>query len=106
MSKEDVSLNSPLLDADQRIQRATEATNIPNLYANGFVNHVTQGDILTVLEHNGKPVATINLSYTVAKTLALSIGTLISQLEALTGRDMLTTHDVSLKLNEPKDAKH
>ncbi len=77
----------------ERIEKALEA-NIPNVYFNGFVNSISSGDIITVLERNGKPAAILNMSYTLAKTLAISLGQLVSQFEEGADRNILTTHDV------------
>lgn len=92
------------LDNSERVNLAL-AADIPNIYFNGFVNAVGAGDILTVLERNGRPVAVLNMSYTVAKTLALALGTTISQFEATTGRSMLTTHDVEKQMMSPDEKK-
>lgn len=88
----------------ERIARAFDA-DIPNIYFNGFLNSISSGDIISILERNGKPVAVLNMSYTVAKTLALSLGQLISQFESGTDRTMLTTHDVERMLQAGTVAK-
>ncbi len=89
-------------DAPERINRAI-ASEVPQIYANGFVNSISSGDIVTVLERNGKPVALLNLSYTVAKTLARSLAQIFAQMEELTGREMLTTHEVQGALQRNQD---
>jgi hypothetical protein len=81
----------------ERIARAIDA-GVPQIYFNGFVNTITVGDVLTVLETNGKPVVVLNMSYTIAKTLAISLGQIISQFESGVERNMLTTHDVEKAL--------
>jgi hypothetical protein len=73
-----------------RIQKAVNS-DIPHLYCNGFVNTVGPGDILIVLEQNSKPIATINTSYTVAKTLVAKLNGLIQNLEVKTGNKIMTT---------------
>jgi hypothetical protein len=80
-------------DAQERIDRAKDA-GVPQIYFNGFVNTTSSGDVLTVLERNGKPVVVLNMSFTVAKTFAVSLGQLISQFESGVERNMLTTHEV------------
>src|SRR5690606_21277628 len=77
-----------------RIKRALDS-GVPRLYVNGFMNALTPGDVLTVLELNDQPAAVLNMSYTTAKTLAVSLGQIVAQLEHMTGREMLTTHDVT-----------
>jgi hypothetical protein len=80
-------------DAQERIDRAKDA-GVSQIYFNGFVNNMSSGDVLTVLERNGKPVVVLNMSYTVAKTFALALGQLISQFESGVERNILTTHEV------------
>ncbi|MCZ7595344.1 MAG: hypothetical protein M5U16_10870 [Hyphomicrobium sp.] len=90
-------------DAPDRVTKALES-DVPQIYANGFINALSNGDILTVLERNNKPVAVLNLSFTVAKTLGISLSQTVAQFEEATGRNMLTTHEVDAALAQ-KDAK-
>lgn len=86
----------------ERIAKAIDAG--PQIYFNGFIITMSSGDVLTALERNGKPVAVLNMSYTIAKTLALSLGQIISQFESGVERNMLTTHDVEKALERMKQA--
>lgn len=81
----------------ERIAKAIDA-GVPQIYFNGFVSTMSTGDVLTILERNGKPVVVLNMSYTVAKTLAISLGQIISQFESGVDRNMLTVHDVEKAL--------
>lgn len=85
----------------QRFSNAQEA-GVPALYFNGFANALTNGDVVTVLEVNGQPIATLNMSFTMAKTLAVSLAQVISELENATKRDILTTHEIAKSLGEPE----
>jgi len=87
--------NQPVdpLDGDARMKRGLES-DVPQIYFNGFINVLGIADVLVTLERNGRPVATLNMSYTTAKTLALSLAQVVAQLEEATGRDMLTTEEV------------
>ena len=78
---------------DQRIQRALEA-DVPRIYFNGFVNGFGAGDIVCVLERNGQPTGVINMSYTLAKTLSVSLAQLIATLEEASNQPILTTNEV------------
>ena len=69
-------LISPL----DRVERGI-AADIPQIYFNGFATALGSGDVVIVLERNGKPVATLNASFTEAKTLVQKIGELIASLE-------------------------
>ena len=96
------------IDQEQqdRIARAIDA-GVPQIYFNGFVNTISIGDVLTILERNGKPVVVLNMSYTIAKTLAVALGQIISQFESGVERNMLTTHDVekALRIQAAEGAK-
>ena len=94
-------------DGRARLVKALES-DVEQIYFNSVVNSIGSGDILIVLERNGKPVATLNTSYTVAKTFALKLAQLIGNLEGLTGNTIMTTDDVAAKLaqrnpNEPDE---
>lgn len=78
----------------ERLEAGLEA-EIPHLYFNGFVNSSGSGDVVTILEQNGKPVATLNMSFTVAKTLAIKLRDTIARLEQQMDREILTTDDVT-----------
>jgi hypothetical protein len=83
----------------ERLNRAL-AGDVPTFYFNGYVTHLGTGDILTILEKNGKPVAVLNMSYTMAKSFSASLGTMIAKLEETSGRNMLTTQDVEALAKE------
>lgn len=74
--------------------KAINNKDIPKLYANSFVTAVGQGDLLIVLQQNGVAVSTLNLSYTVAKTLALKMQEAIRELENASGNTIMTSGDV------------
>lgn len=86
----------------QRIDAALLSEEIPSFYCNGFANTLSTGDITTVLEMNGKPVAILNMSYTIAKTLSQKLGVLIAKLESATGREMLTNDEIAAALTKSK----
>jgi len=78
---------------EERIEAGIKA-DIPNIYFNGFTNTVGSGDVLIVLESNGKPVATLNTSFTVAKTLVAKLNATLQHLETATKNKIMTTDDV------------
>jgi hypothetical protein len=86
---------------DARLRKGLEA-EVPHLYFNGFASGLGTGDVTVVLEQNGTPVATLNMSFTVAKTFAVSIGSLIATLETRSERSIMTTDDIDEVLR-PKD---
>lgn len=76
-----------------RIESAM-SSGCPQFYFNGFVNATTLGDMVVVVEKNGSPVAVLNMSYTVAKSLSVALSGAIGQFEEATKRSMLTTNEV------------
>lgn len=80
-----------------RIKKALES-DCPRIYFNGFVNSIGSGDILIIAERNGQPVAVLNTSYTVAKSLSLMLNDLIQNLEGKMGVKIMTTKDTEAKL--------
>lgn len=70
------------------------AAAVPHLYANGFVVTASTTDLLTTLELNGAPVATVNLSFTAAKSLAISLGGQIAQIEDVMGQEIRSSQDI------------
>jgi hypothetical protein len=87
------SKNEHTNEVDERFARAMSA-NVQELYINGFSIGLGVGDVFVIMERNGSPSAILNMSYTVAKTLAAALGNTIAQLEEKSGREMLTTNDL------------
>lgn len=89
---------------EERVARAINNSEIPQLYANSFVCARGFGDVFCVLEKNGNAQAILNMSYTVAKTLSLKLKALIKELETATGNIIMTTTDVEEKMKEKEVA--
>ncbi len=92
----DLGREAPAADSFQvqaRVQAAQTAA-VPHLYFNGFVSTLSTGDVVCVLERNGLPVGLLNMSFTVAKSLSVSLGGVVAALEKISERDMLTTKDL------------
>lgn len=86
----------------QRVVRAIQA-NVPEIYFNGFLNALGTADVTVALERNGRPVAVLNMSFTVAKSLAAGLAQLVTAWEEAAGREIMTTHDLDVRLS--KNAK-
>ena len=84
---------------------AALAAGLPTYYVNGFVNGLSPSDVITVLERNGQPVAILNMSYTLAKSLAQGLGGVVADLESKAGRPMLTTKEIE-EFNAPTRVKN
>lgn len=76
------------------IQKAVENPELPRLYFNGFSTTLSTGDVLIVLKQNDRPVAILNASYTVTKTLAQKLSGVIAKLEDITSNSIMTTDDI------------
>jgi hypothetical protein len=90
--------SEPASSLSERAKRGLESKDIPHLYSNGFVTATGTGDIMVILERNGQSVATINLSYTVAKTLGLNLLNTVSSFETAVGRPILTSEEIVLAM--------
>lgn len=85
------------------LSAALRDTAIPKLYANGFVNALGGGDSTILLQRNGEPIAVLNLSYSLAKTLAVKLSAMIKELEEKTGNKIMTSDDIQISLNPKKE---
>lgn len=79
---------------EERIKNALEDKDIPGIYFNGFITSVGIGDVMVILQQANKPVAILNMSYTLAKTLAEKLGVAIANLEKESGNTIMTTDDI------------
>ncbi len=84
----------------------TEADpHTPDFYFNGFTVNVGTGDVTIVLQKRNEPVAVLQTSFTVAKSLAEGLGFVIAELEKATGNEIMTTSFVETKLQEAFGAR-
>lgn len=84
---------------EERLEEAL-SEDIPKIYFNGFVCTMTNSDVIIVTERMGQPVATLNVSFTTAKTLAQTLAGVIAQLESKMDRDIMTTHDIDKTMSK------
>ena len=84
----------------EEVQKALSNPETSKIYANGFVNALGAGDIVVILKNADTPVAILNLSYTVAKTLAVKLGSVISELEKKTGNMIMTTDQINKAMSK------
>jgi hypothetical protein len=94
------------LKVDDVIKFAVDSPDIPHLYANGFISAIGNGDTLLVFQQTGRPIATLNLSFTVAKTLVKKLGAIIEDLEKNSGNTIMTTGDLDEVLRKTKKIKN
>jgi len=94
----DMQQANPREAFQRQMRQALEDPEIPRIHFNGFINSMGGGDVLLVLQQNEKPVAVLNASFTVAKTLAKLLGEMIENLETKTGNTIMTTDEIASKL--------
>lgn len=87
-------------DLQVEIENALNNKDLPHFYFNGFTNSVGTGDVLIILKRNNKPIAVLNMSYTIAKSLSVKLGETVKALEELTGNTIMTTDDILSKIKE------
>lgn len=88
---------SKIQSIQTRLEQAQQR-DAPVFYANGFTASMGVGDVVLVLDRNGEPSAVLNMSFTLAKTLALSLNQVIEALEQNTGTTIMTTHEIAEKM--------
>lgn len=91
-------------DNPNPLKEALESEEIIKIYANGFASFFTNSDIGTVFIRNDKPIAVLNISLTLAKTLVEKLGRMIHDFEKDTDVKILTTTDIDEKFLKKKQA--
>lgn len=79
--------------------------DIVRLYANGFALGLTNADAHIVLQMFGRPIAVLNLSYTLAKTLSEKLQVLVNEWETKTGKEIVTTGEIDRLFKLKSDGK-
>src|SRR5262249_9708619 len=74
------------------IRQSIDRAEVPKIYSNAFSLALSNADIAIVFQRFGeRPVAVVNLSYTLAKTLAQRLGGLVQEFESKISQEILTT---------------
>jgi len=73
------------------------------LYANAFAAGSSQADVVVVFQKNGEPIAVVNMSYTIAKSLAVKLTDLMKDFEEKVGQTILTTDDIGSAMGVKPD---
>ena len=87
------------------MQKALDDPDIPKLYANAFDCALGAGDVALLLKNADKTIGMVNISYTVAKTLAIRLHELVKFLEAKSGTSVMSSDEIEKALR-PKKAKN
>jgi hypothetical protein len=84
----------PREEGQQALDAALDNPDIPKLYANAFAVGLTNADMFIIFQKFGqRPAAVVNLSYTLAKTLAQRLGALVAEFEAKVAEQSILTTD-------------
>lgn len=79
---------------------ATFQVRLPSYYFNGFELGLSNADVFCTLALSNSQIASIYMSYTTAKSLAQKLTELVSHLERVTERQIMTTDDVAAGLEK------
>ena len=88
------------VDFQGQMQSVLEDDAVPQIYFNGFSCATSPGDVTMILARNGKPVALLNSSFTLAKTLATKLSGVMEGFEDVTSNKIMTTDDVTKAMGE------
>lgn len=91
-------------DLDRIIHDGLELPPEKKIYFNGFVVSVTAPDVFIVLQQNNKPVAFLNTSHIIAKTLISQLQVLLEKFEKDTEIPIQTLDDIQKKIQSKENA--
>ena len=90
-------------DFNAQMAQAINDDTLPEIHFNGFIITIAQGDVLILLKRHGKNITKLNASYTVAKTLAVKLAGLITNLEQRTGNTVMTNDEIEAAFREVRE---
>ena len=89
-------------DRASAVDQAIQRPDVPKIYANGFSVALSNADMMVVFQRYGdNPVAVVNLSYTLAKTLAQRLGQAVQEFESKIDQTILTTDRIDQAFKMP-----
>lgn len=91
--------------ANADIAQILNDPSVPQLYFNGFLNATSNGDVLIIVVRNTKPIAVLNASYTIAKTLGKKLNELIEQFESQTDHKIMEMDYVAERTKPEEEAQ-
>ena len=87
---EQLLIEAQIQAAQDKFRAVLNEPSVPKIYVNAFLSGYNNTDFIVMLECNGKSEAILNLSYSLAKSLAQNILNSVAEIEKQTGRDILT----------------
>lgn len=85
------------------VKEALGDKELPRIYFNGFSITISAGDVLIILKRNDRPIAILNTSHILAKTVATKMGNVVALFEQKTGSTIMTTDDVQESLTKEQE---
>src|SRR5689334_2592891 len=76
------------------LQEALDLPDEKKIYFNGFIVSMSPTDAVIVLQNNNKPIAYLNTTHTIAKTLANQLNGIIKNFEKDTKRKIPTLDQI------------
>ena len=81
---------------EEFFKEALNNPEVPKIYANGFTSGLGAGDVTLIFQLSQKPIAMLNMSFTLAKTLSQKLSKMILELEHDTGNTIMTTDEIGI----------
>ena len=88
---------------DAVVKGALSSDRVPHIYANGFIYAIGNADVTVILQRNSIPIATLNMSYSMTKTLYQKLGDAVSNFEKKTQHHIMTTDEVDGAIAEASE---
>ena len=93
------------LDFEKRVQDALQLPDEKKFYFNGYTFSITATDIIIVIQKDDQPIAYLNTSHTIAKTLVKAMTKLIENFEKDTQHPILTLSEYEERLKNAASAR-
>jgi hypothetical protein len=90
-------LNTP--NTDLLVQAGLQLPNEKKFYANGFSIAISAADVILILLLNNQPIATVNITHSVAKSIVETLGVILKQFEKKTRSKITTLNIIAEKMN-------
>ena len=98
MAQQEQNPNPKVESVTEVVTAALKSGSVPHFYVNGFRNVLATADVALLLEQNGVLQATLNMSHTTAKTLAVQLRDLLQTLESALERPLQTSYEIEALL--------
>lgn len=88
-----------------KIIKALTSDEIQKIYSNGFAVAHSNSDVSIILQQHATPVGVVNMSFTLAKSLAQRLSEMINDIENRTGTPVLSTFEIDAASEEKRTDK-